>query len=100
MRAEHFVSKVHMVGAWIGSSDVGSTRHLSPARFDIPTKNLAQRSQSGWQYFGIPVSNHDRVMVRRRRPQKRDGKIVDAGGVSGSSAEQNHTVAEADAMAF
>jgi len=65
------------------------------------TKDLAQHSQSGGQFFGIHVSNHGRVMVFAGGiPLKRNGKIVGAVGVSGGSGEQDHMVAEAGAMAF
>ena len=45
--------------------------------------------------------NCGRIMVFASGiPLKRDGKIVDAVGVSGGSGEQDHTVAEAGAKAF
>jgi uncharacterized protein GlcG (DUF336 family) len=97
----NLVSHVRMDGAWIGSIDIAINKAFTSRAFDIPTKDLAQYSQSGGQFFGIHVSNHGRVMVFAGGiPLKRDGKIVGAVGVSGGSAEQDHTVAEAGAMAF
>ncbi len=94
----NLVSHVRMDGAWIGSIDIAT---FTSRGFDISTKDLAQHSQSGGQFFGIHVSNHGRVMVFAGGiPLKREGKIVGAVGVSGGSAEQDHTVAEAGAMAF
>jgi uncharacterized protein GlcG (DUF336 family) len=90
-----------MDGAWIGSIDIAINKAFTSRAFDISTKDLAKYSQSGGQFFGIHASNHGRVMVFAGGiPLKRDGKVVGAVGVSGGSAEQDHTVAEAGAMAF
>jgi len=97
----NLVSHVRMDGAWIGSIDIAINKAFTSRAFDISTKDLAQHSQSGGQFFGIHVSNHGRAMVFAGGiPLKRDGKIVGSVGVSGGSAEQDHTVAEAGAMAF
>ena len=97
----NLVSHVRMDGTWIGSIDIAINKAFTSRAFDISTKDLAQHSQSGGQFFGIHVSNHGRVMVFAGGiPLKRDGKIVGAIGVSGGSGEQDHTVAEAGAMAF
>lgn len=78
-----------------------SIRPFTSRAFDISTRDLALHSQSGVQFFGIHASNHGRVMVFAGGvPLKSDGKIVGAVGVSGGSGEQDHTVAEAGAMAF
>ena len=67
----------------------------------ITTKDLADNSQSGDQFFGIHVSNRGRVMIFAGGiPLKRDGKVVGAIGVSGGSGDQDHSVAEAGAEAF
>jgi uncharacterized protein GlcG (DUF336 family) len=97
----NLVSHVRMDGAWIGSIDIAINKAFTSRAFDISTKDLAQHSQSGGQFFGIHVSNHGRVMVFAGGiPLKRDGKIVGAVGVSGGSGEQDHAVAEAGAMVF
>ena len=97
----NLISHIRMDGAWIGSIDISINKAFTSRAFDISTRDLAQHSQSGGQFFGIHVSNHGRVMVFAGGiPLKRDGKIVGALGVSGGSGEQDHTVAEAGAMAF
>src|ERR1700736_6177908 len=97
----NLVSHVRMDGAWIGSIDIAINKAFTSRAFDLSTKDLAQPSQSGGQFFGIHVSNHGRVMVFAGGiPLKRDGKIVGAVGVSGGSGEQDHAVAEAGAMVF
>ena len=90
-----------MDGAWIGSIDISINKAFTSRAFDISTKELAQYSQSGGQFFGIHVSNHGRVMVFAGGiPLKRAGKVVGAVGVSGGSGEQDQAVAEAGAKAF
>jgi uncharacterized protein GlcG (DUF336 family) len=97
----NLVSHVRMDGAWIGSIDVSINKAFTSRAFDISTKDLAQYSQSGGQFFGIHVSNHGRVMIFAGGiPLKRAGKVVGAVGVSGGSGEQDQTVAEAGAKAF
>jgi uncharacterized protein GlcG (DUF336 family) len=97
----NLISHVRMDGAWIGSIDISINKAFTSRAFDITTKDLAQHSQSGGQFFGIHVSNHGRIMIFAGGiPLKRDGKVVGAIGVSGGSGEQDHAVAEAGAKEF
>lgn len=95
------VAHVRMDGAWLGSIDISINKAFTSRAFDIATKNLAEPSQSGGQFFGIHASNRGRVMIFAGGiPLERDGKVVGAIGVSGGSGEQDHAVAEAGAAAF
>lgn len=97
----NLVSHVRMDGAWIGSIDISINKAFTSRAFDITTKDLADNSQSGDQFFGIHVSNRGRVMIFAGGiPLKRDGAVVGAVGVSGGSGVQDHEVAEAGANAF
>jgi len=97
----NLVSHARMDGAWIGSIDISINKAFTSRAFDISTKELAQYSQSGDQFFGIHVSNHGRVMVFAGGiPLKRAGIVVGAVGVSGGSGEQDQAVAEAGAKEF
>jgi uncharacterized protein GlcG (DUF336 family) len=90
-----------MDGGWIGSIDISINKAYTSRAFEIATKDLAEHSQSGGQFFGIHVSNSGRIMIFAGGiPLKRDGKVVGAIGVSGGSGEQDQTVAEAGAAAF
>ena len=94
----NLVSHVRMDGAWIGSIDISINKAFTSRAFDIPTKDLAQHSQSGGQFFGIHVSNHGRIMVFAGGiPLKQGSKIIGAIGVSGGTGDQDHLVAEAGA---
>jgi uncharacterized protein GlcG (DUF336 family) len=97
----NLVAHVRMDGAWIGSIDISIKKAFTSRAFDIATKDLAQHSQSGGQFFGIHASNDGRIMIFAGGvPLKRGGRVVGAIGVSGGSGEQDHAVAEAGASAF
>jgi uncharacterized protein GlcG (DUF336 family) len=97
----NLVAHVRMDGAWMGSIDISINKGWTSRAFDISTKDLAEHSQSGNQFFGIHASNHGRVMIFAGGiPLKRDGKVVGGIGVSGGSGKQDHEVAEAGAKAF
>lgn len=97
----NLVAHVRMDNAWIGSVDISIKKAWTSRAFDITTKDLADNSQSGDQFFGIHASNNGRVMIFAGGiPLKKDGQVVGAIGVSGGSGEQDHAVAEAGAAAF
>ena len=97
----NLVAHVRMDGAWLGSIDISIKKAFTSRAFDISTKDLAENSQPGQQFFGIHASNGGRVMIFAGGiPLKKDGKVVGAIGVSGGSGDQDHSVAEAGASAF
>lgn len=97
----NLIAHVRMDGAWLGSIDISIKKAFTSRAFDISTKDLAEHSQSGGQFFGIHASNDGRIMIFAGGiPLKRDGKVIGAIGVSGGSGEQDHAVAEAGAAAF
>lgn len=97
----NLVAHVRMDGAWIGSVDISINKAFTSRAFDIATKDLADHSQSGGQFFGIHASNGGRIMIFAGGvPLKRDGRVVGAVGVSGGSGEQDHAVALAAAAGF
>lgn len=97
----NLVAHVRMDGAWLGSIDISIKKAFTSRAFDISTKDLAENSQPGQQFFGIHASNDGRVMIFAGGiPLKKDDKVVGAIGVSGGSGDQDHAVAEAGASAF
>ena len=97
----NLIAHVRMDNAWIGSIDISIKKAWTARAFDIPTKDLAENSQSGDQFFGIHASNNGRVMIFAGGiPLKRDGKVVGAIGVSGGDGKQDQMVAQAGADAF
>ncbi len=97
----NLVAHVRMDRAWIGSVDIAINKAWTARAFDISTKELAELSQSGDQFFGIHVSNHGRVMIFAGGvPLKKGDHVVGAVGVSGGLGKQDQAVAEAGAAAF
>jgi uncharacterized protein GlcG (DUF336 family) len=97
----NLVAFIRMENAWLGSIDIAQKKAFTSRAFDISTKDLAQHSQSGNQFFGIHASNDGKVMIFAGGiPLKSGGKVVGAIGVSGGSGDQDHAVAEAGAAAF
>ena len=97
----NLVAHVRMDGAWLGSVDISIKKAFTSRAFDISTKDLAEHSQSGGQFFGIHASNDGKIMIFAGGvPLKRDGVVVGAVGVSGGSGKQDHEVAEAAAKAL
>ena len=97
----NLVAHVRMDDAWIGSVDISIKKAYTSRAFNITTKDLAENSQSGGQFFGIHASNNGKIMIFAGGiPLKRDGQVVGAVGVSGGTGEQDHAVAEAGAQAF
>jgi uncharacterized protein GlcG (DUF336 family) len=97
----NLVAFIRMEGAWLGSIDIAQKKAFTSKAFDISTKDLAQHSQSGNQFFGIHASNNGKVMIFAGGiPLKSGDKVVGAIGVSGGSGDQDHAVAEAGVAAF
>jgi uncharacterized protein GlcG (DUF336 family) len=97
----NLVAHVRMDKAWMGSVDISIKKAWTARAFDISTKELAELSQSGDQFFGIHASNNGKVMIFAGGvPLKRGDQVVGAVGVSGGLGKQDQAVAEAGAEAF
>lgn len=97
----NLVAHVRMDKAWVGSIDISIKKAWTARAFDISTKELAELSQSGDQFFGIHASNDGKVMIFAGGvPLKRGNEVVGAVGVSGGMGKQDQAVAEAGAAAF
>jgi uncharacterized protein GlcG (DUF336 family) len=97
----NLVAFVRMETAWLGSIDIAIKKAWTARAFDIETKQLAELSQSGDQFFGIHASNNGKVMIFAGGvPLKRGNEVVGAVGVSGGLGKQDQAVAEAGAAAF
>jgi len=97
----NLVAHVRMDNAWMGSIDISIKKAWTARAFDIATKDLAEFSQSGGQFFGIHASNQGRVMIfAGGLPLKRGDQVVGGIGVSGGTGKQDQAVAEAGAEAF
>ncbi len=90
-----------MDGAWLGSIDIAIKKAKTARFFDMPTGEIGKLSQPGGPLFNIEHSNGGLITFPGGVPLKTaDGTIIGAIGVSGSTVENDHTVAEAGAAAL
>lgn len=91
---------VRMDGAWQGSIDIAIKKARTARFFDMPTGEIGKLSQPGGPLYNIEHSNGGLISFPGGVPiQDPDGTIIGAVGVSGSSVENDHTVAAAGAKA-
>jgi uncharacterized protein GlcG (DUF336 family) len=89
-----------MDGAWIGSIDISIKKAKTARSFDMPTGEIGKLSQPGGPLYQIEVSNGGLITFPGGVPIKTaDGTIIGAIGISGSTVENDHTVAMAGAAA-
>jgi uncharacterized protein GlcG (DUF336 family) len=92
---------VRMDGAWLGSIDISIRKARTARFFDMDTGDLGAASQPGGPLFNIEVSNGGLITFPGGIPiRDGNGEIVGAIGVSGSTVENDHTVAEAGAKSL
>ena len=94
-------SFIRMDGAWIGSIDIAQKKARTARYFDMPTGEIGKLSQPGQPLYNIEHSNGGLITFPGGIPLKAsDGTIIGAIGVSGSTVENDHTVAQAGADAI
>lgn len=92
---------VRMDGAFLGSVDISIKKAKTARFFNMPTGKLGELAQPGKPLYNIEFSNGGLITFPGGLPLKnKDGKIVGAIGVSGSSVENDHEVATAGAAAL
>jgi uncharacterized protein GlcG (DUF336 family) len=88
-------------GAWLGSIDIAIKKAKTARYFDMNTGEIGALSQPGGPLYNIEVSNGGLITFPGGVPLKnKDGVIIGAIGVSGSTVENDHTVALAGAAAL
>ena len=96
----HLKAFVRMDGAWLGSIDIAIRKARTARLFDMNTGDIGQLSQPGGSLFNIEHSNDGLITFPGGVPiRSAQGEIVGAIGVSGSTVENDHLVAEAGAAA-
>jgi uncharacterized protein GlcG (DUF336 family) len=88
-----------MDGAWLGSIDIAQKKAKTARWFDMNTGDIGQVSQPGGSLFNIEHSNGGLITFPGGVPIKDGDTIIGAIGVSGSTVENDHTVAVAGANA-
>ncbi len=97
----NMVAFVRMDDAWLGSADISLKKAKTARFFDMNTGIIGSLSQPGGSLYNIEHSNGGLITFPGGVPIKNDaGKIIGAIGVSGSTVENDHEVAEAGANAI
>ncbi len=92
---------VRMDGAWLGSIDIAMKKARTARYFDMNTGVIGELSQPGGSLYNIEHSNGGLITFPGGVPIKNAaGEVIGAIGVSGSSVENDHDVAEAGVRAL
>jgi len=85
-----------MEGAWLGSIDIAIKKAKTARYFDMNTGEIGKLSQPGKPLFNIEHSNNGLITFPGGVTlEDKNGEIIGAIGVSGSSVENDHEVASA-----
>jgi len=97
----NLVAFARMNDAWLGSLDISIKKAKTARLFDMNTGIIGELSQPGAPLFNIEASNDGLITFPGGVPVKdASGTIIGAIGVSGSSVENDHAVAETGANAL
>lgn len=92
----NLVAFARMDGAWLGSLDISIKKAKTARFFDMNSGSIGELSQPGGSLYNIEHSNNGLITFPGGIPLKNsDGEIIGAIGVSGSTVENDHAVAEA-----
>jgi len=92
---------IRMDDAWIGSIDIAIRKARTARFFNMPTGEIGKLSQPGGSLYNIEHSNDGLITFPGGLPLKNSkGQIIGAIGVSGSTVENDHLVAEAGAASI
>ena len=90
-----------MDGAWLGSVDISIKKARTARFFDMNTGEIGKLSQPGGALYNIEHSNNGLISFPGGIPIRGNSdEIIGAIGVSGSTVENDHTVAEAGVQAI
>lgn len=85
-----------MDDAWVGSIDIAIKKAKTAVFFGMPTGEIGKLSQPGGPLYGIEHSNDGLITFPGGLPiVDAAGVMIGAIGVSGSSVENDHAVAQA-----
>jgi uncharacterized protein GlcG (DUF336 family) len=92
---------IRMDDAFLGSIDISIKKAKTARFFNMPTGDLGKLAQPGSPLYHIEFSNDGLITFPGGVLLKnKDGVIIGAVGVSGSSVEDDHAVASAGAAAI
>ncbi len=97
----NLVAFARMDGAWLGSLDISIKKAKTARFFDMNSGEIGNLSQPGGSLYNIEHSNNGLITFPGGIPLKNsNGEIIGAIGVSGSTVDNDHAVAEAGMKAL
>ncbi|TWT01623.1 heme-binding protein [Planomicrobium sp. CPCC 101079] len=97
----NMVAVHRMDDAWLASVDIAQNKAWTSVALKMPTAGLAEATVPNAELYGLNTTNNGRIVVFGGGiPLMKDGKVVGAVGVSGSSVEHDIQVSEAAVRAF
>jgi uncharacterized protein GlcG (DUF336 family) len=97
----NLVAFARMDDAWLGSIDIAFRKAKTARWFNMETGELGKWSQPGGPGWQIEHSNGGLITIPGGIPiLNKNGEILGAIGASGSTAENDHSVAQAGADAL
>ena len=95
-KGANLIAFARMNDAWLGSVDIAMKKAKTAVFFNMPTGNIGGLSQPGGSLYNIEHSNGGLITFPGGLPIKdKNGNLIGGIGVSGSSVENDHQVAEA-----
>ncbi len=92
---------LRMDDAWLGSIDIAIKKARTARLFNMPTGEIGKLSQPGGPLYNIEHSNSGLISFPGGVPlETTEGTVIGAIGVSGSTVEDDHTVATTGAQAI
>jgi uncharacterized protein GlcG (DUF336 family) len=96
----NLVAFAKMDNAWLGSIDIAQRKARTARYFNMPTGKIGELSQPGGPLYNIEHSNGGLITFPGGVPiTNGKGEVIGAIGVSGSSVDNDHAVAQAGADA-
>ena len=96
----NLIAFVHMDDAWLGSIDIAQRKAKTARYFNMDSGEIGKLSQPGGSLYNIEHSNGGLITFPGGVCIKdASGKIIGAIGVSGSTVENDHLVAQSGAEA-
>ena len=96
----NLIAFAHMDGAWLGSIDISQRKARTARYFNMDSGEIGKLSQPGGPLYNIEHSNGGLITFPGGICIKdSNGEIIGAIGVSGSTVENDHLVAQSGAEA-
>ncbi len=97
----NMVAMHRMDDAWLISIDISQNKAWTSVAAKVPTSILADLTVPGAELYGLNTTNNGRIVIFGGGiPLLKDGKVIGAVGVSGSTVPNDIKVAEAAVKAF